>query len=768
LQIHKTIVIFFTLESGTGKNIIALRIRIEGLVQGVGFRPFVYRLAQQYGLHGWVVNGTDGVTVKVEGSAINMHSFVEDIRFKAPVVAQIEEISVDQDIPEGLQGFSILESRDLTDETSEISPDIAVCPECITDLKVQPHRIGFPFINCTNCGPRFSIIRDFPYDRAKTTMAPFEMCAKCSDEYSDIMNRRFHAQPVACNDCGPHYTMHTGNRVITDLRQLLDQAVQLIEAGQIIALKGTGGFHLLCNAHDEKAVDRLRKLKKHEGKPFAVMFRDMASLKQYTAVSEEEETSLVSWRRPIVILKNIHPLASGIALGLDTVGAFLPYMPMHYLLFEKLGISALVLTSGNIAEEPIIIANDDAITTFMGITDAVITYNRDIYNRNDDSVVRIIAGKERVQRRSRGYVPAPVKLAFDVDGILATGAELSNCFCLGKGNRAYLSQHIGDLKNHETLAFYEETQARFQQIFRVRPALIAADLHPDYLSTRFARKTGLETVLVQHHHAHIASCMAENGIDEPVIGLAFDGTGYGTDGNTWGSEFMVCDYHDFTRYTHFAYMPMPGGDRAAEEPWRMGVSLLWQTFGEEMPDLDLPLLRSVNRSKIRMVSEAIEKGINCPFSSGAGRLFDAVAAITGICVNALFHAEAPMRLESAVKPGIQESYSFKLTDTISFLPAIRQICTDLSNGMDIGIISAKFHNALIEASLQAVKSIGQKTGIQKVVLSGGTFQNKYLLETLETKLLKNNFTVFTHSKVPCNDGGIALGQMAVAGRRRDE
>jgi hydrogenase maturation protein HypF len=748
------------------QHIIALNINIKGLVQGVGFRPFVYRLAQQYGLHGWVVNGTDGVMLKVEGTAAGMPSFVEDLRFKAPVVSQIEEISIDNDIPEGLQEFTILASQDLTNETSEISPDIAVCPDCIADLKNQLHRIGYPFINCTNCGPRFSIIQDFPYDRAKTTMAPFNMCGKCRDEYSDIMDRRFHAQPLACNNCGPHYSMHAGNKLLTDFQQIMDHTGKMIETGKILALKGIGGFHLMCSALDEGAVNRLRKLKKHEGKPFAVMFRDLASLKQFATVSEVEEYTLLSWRRPIVILKNIRSLASGVTLGLDTIGAFLPYMPIHYLLFEKLTIPAFVLTSGNIADEPIIIANNAAIATFSGKVDAVITYNREIFNRNDDSVVRLMAGKERIQRRSRGYVPAPVKLAFNADGILATGAELSNCFCLGKGNRAYLSQHIGDLKNQETFAFYEETQARFQQLFRVKPELVAADLHPDYLSTRFAQKSGLKTVWVQHHHAHIASCMAENGIDEPVIGLAFDGIGYGTDGHIWGSEFMVCDYEDFERHNHFTYMPMPGGDRASEEPWRMAISLLWQSYGREFFDLDLPFLKMIDRTKIKIVAEAIEKGINCPLTSGAGRLFDAVAAITGICTEALFHAEAPMRLESAIKPGIQEAYNYTITDTISFLPAIRQTCTDLSGGMEVGIIAAKFHNTIVEASLQAVKIIGQKTGIQKIVLSGGTFQNKYLLETLETTLLKNNFAVYTHCKVPCNDGGLALGQLAVAARKK--
>jgi hydrogenase maturation protein HypF len=383
-------------------------------------------------------------------------------------------------------------------------------------------------------------------------------------------------------------------------------------------------------------------------------------------------------------------------------------------------------------------------------------------------VIRIINNKERIQRRSRGYVPAPVKLAFEVDEILSVGAELSNCFCLGKGNRAYLSQHIGDLKNRETYSFFEETLSRFEQIFRVKPGLIAADMHPDYLSSRFARKSGLELIPVQHHHAHIASCMAENGIDEPVIGIAFDGTGYGTDGHIWGSEFMVCDYDHFERITHFAYMPVPGGDRVSEEPWRMGLALLWQVFGNRLFDLDLPLLHMVDQLKLKKVAEAIEKGINCPLSSGAGRLFDAIAAITGLCVNARFHAEAPMRLESAIRQGIQGTYGYEFGDAISFLPAIRQICADLSAGVNAGEIAAKFHNTIAESSLQAAIGIRNKTGIQKIMLSGGTFQNKYLAEMLETRLLKNNFAVYTHSKVPCNDGGLALGQLAIASRKRDK
>ncbi|MFO7370735.1 MAG: carbamoyltransferase HypF [Bacteroidales bacterium] len=746
------------------ENIIALQIRIEGLVQGVGFRPFVYRLAQQYGLHGWVANTTGGVSIKVEGLMGHMACFVEDLRYKAPAVSVIEEINVQNDVPEGLGEFSILDSLDLSDETSEISPDIAVCPGCIEDMKLQPHRIMYPFINCTNCGPRFSIIKDFPYDRAKTTMAPFEMCTKCREEYSEISDRRFHAQPVACKNCGPHYSMHYANETYTDLHNLIRKTCDLIEEGAIIAIKGIGGFHLMCDALNQDAVNRLRKVKIREGKPFAVMFRDIGVIKEYAEVSAVEEQALESWRRPVVILRSNNTPSPGISLNLNTLGAFLPYMPIHYLLFEKLHTPAVVLTSGNLSDEPILIDNLAAIETLSEKVDTLITHNREIYNRNDDSVVRVITEKESLFRRSRGYAPAPVRLGFQVDGILAAGAELSNCFCLGKDNRAYMSQHIGDLKNQETFEFFEETIKRYQQLFRVKARIVAADLHPDYLSTRFALQSGLPVIQVQHHHAHIASCMAENSIHEPVIGMAFDGTGYGTDGHIWGGEFLVCEYARFERFAHFEYMPLPGGDRVAGEPWRMGLSLLRMAYGKNFPDLDIPLLKQVDPVVLKKVDEALEKGINCPLSSGAGRLFDAVAALAGLCLNSGFHAEAPMRLESVIRQGVSGIYDFIEGKEISFLPAIRQICGDLGTGIDAGTIAAKFHNTVAEASLHTAIGIRKETGISKVALSGGTFQNKYLSELLEEKLLLNNFIVFTHSRVPCNDGGLALGQIAIAAK----
>ncbi len=684
----------------------------------------------------------------------------------APVVSQIDEIRVDKAEIEGLNDFVILASQDNSEETSEISPDIAVCAECLADMKTQPNRINYPFINCTHCGPRFTIIKDFPYDRKKTTMAPFDMCDHCREEYINIMDRRFHAQPVACNQCGPVYTLYSGDKVIRDFTEILTLACSVIKNGGILAVKGTGGFHLMCDARNESSVSRLRLSKKREGKPFAVMFRDIESIKDFTHVSEEEEKALLSWRRPIVILNTANQPSYSISSGLNTMGVFLPYMPWHYLFFEQSGLDAIVLTSGNLAGEPIIINNLKALELMPSVADGVLTYNREIYNRTDDSVVRIMGGRERIIRRSRGFVPAAVNVHLDVSGILATGAELSNSFCLGKGKRAYLSQYIGDLKNRETMDFFEETVNLFLKLFRSKPLLVAADLHPDYLSTRYARSMGIELMQIQHHHAHIASCMAENGLDEPVIGLAFDGTGYGDDGNTWGSEFLVCDYKGYVRRNHFAYMPMPGGDRAAEEPWRMGLSLLYQSFGDHLYDLDIPFIRSIDQKKARLITGAISKNINAPLSSGAGRLFDAIAGITGICTDSLFHAEAPMKLESAIRDDIGGFYDIDDTNGISFLPAIQQVCADLAQGVSPGIISARFHNTVVEATFREAEKIRRETGIKKIVLSGGTFQNKYLFESLETKLRKNNFVTFSHEKTPCNDGGLALGQLVIAAAKR--
>jgi hydrogenase maturation protein HypF len=747
---------------------VALRIRVRGRVQGVGFRPFVYRLAKRHCISGWIMNQTDAVVIKIEGEAGPLQIFLDNLRKQAPVAAQIDEITVDNDLPENLQDFQILASQDLSDDTTEISPDIAVCAECLDDLRQQPTRLNYPFINCTNCGPRFSIISDFPYDRDKTTMNTFNMCSTCRGEYEDISDRRFHAQPIACNICGPVYTLHDGKRKKADFSVILTVLAQLIRDGKIIAVKGLGGFHFMCDALNDGAVNRLRVAKKREGKPFAVMFRNLLSVRQYAIVSEQEAAVLESWIRPIVLLESKEKMPAGICLGLSTLGAFLPYMPFHHLLFEKLDTDAIVMTSGNFAEEPIVIDNDIAIRTLSVAADAVLTYNRDIFNRTDDSVTRVIGGTDRVTRRSRGYVPTPVRVSMNVDGILATGAELSNCFCIGKGNHAILSQHIGDLKNAETYDFFTETVDRFKKLYRINPSLLAMDLHPDYLSTRYGLEQEIAFISVQHHHAHIAACLAEYGLDEPVIGVCFDGTGYGADGNIWGSEFMIAGLDDFSRYAHFDYMQLPGGDKVSTETWRTGLSLLYKAYGRDLTDLDLPFIRSLDWMVIRSVTEALEKSINTPLSSGCGRLFDGIAAITGLCTHASFHAEAPMRLESVVARGIKDRYELETGNGLSFNTAIRQIVQDLQQKTPVPVISARFHNSIIWVIFETVRKMSHGTGISKVVLTGGSFQNKYLTEGVVSLLNGAGFEPLLARAVPCNDGGIALGQLMVAARKREK
>lgn len=747
-------------------DIRAVKIEVEGLVQGVGFRPFVYRLARQYNCNGYVLNKTDGVLIKIEGIKKNTDKFSKELRTNYPAAALIENINIKNDNIENLDDFKILDSKDLSDEISQISPDIAVCDDCIADIKDQPHRLDFPFINCTNCGPRFTIIKDFPYDREKTTMQVFRMCDKCKKEYNDVSDRRFHAQPVACNDCGPEYQMHLNNNIVNDFEEILDILVNYIRDGKIVAIKGMGGFHIMCDAQNEKAVKRLRSSKHREGKPFAVMFSDIGKIREYAEVSADEENSLLSWHRPIVLLRAKKELAFSVCNGFNTIGAFLPYMPIHYLFFDKSQISAIVLTSGNFYEEPIIIDNDQAINQLFNIADAVLTYNRDIYNRTDDSVVKIINNNECVFRRSRGYAPHPVYLNLNIDGILATGAELVNCFCVGKGNQAILSQHIGDLKNYETYEFYTETIEKFFRLFRVNPSLVVSDMHPDYLSTKYAEDLKIEHIKVQHHHAHIASCMVENKLDEPVIGVSFDGTGYGSDGNIWGSEFLIADLKDFERYTHFDYIELPGGDKAVEEPWRTAISYLYKYFKKDFLNLKLPFLENSDKKKTNMILSAIDKKINCPLTSGAGRLFDAVAAITGICKISGFHAEAPMRLESIVADNIEDCYDFEINKTISFRNLFKELVVDIKEGVSKSIISAKFHNTIIYVIFEAVTEIRKETGIKKIALSGGTFQNKFILERLRPLLLNEKFEVYTQTGIPCNDGGIALGQLAIAAKRR--
>ena len=598
-------------------------------------------------------------------------------------------------------------------------------------------------------------------------MAPFIMCPTCQKEYEDILDRRFHAQPVACTTCGPKYELISEHGSIKNLNDILQNVKTLLQQGKILAVKGIGGFQMACDARNEEAVKRLREMKNREGKPFAVMFANIEELKKYTHLYPEEEKSVLSWRRPIVIVQEKKKLAHSVSVGFKTIGAMLPYMPFHYLLFEKLEIPAIILTSGNISDEPIVIDNDEASKTLSQISDAVLIYNRDIYNRTDDSVAFVVNQKERMIRRSRGYSPEPVNLDLNVDGIFAAGAELVNCFCIGKGNQAIMSQHIGDLKNLETLEFYSESFTRFKNLFRVKPEIAVYDKHPDYLSTRFAKDLSVKKIEVQHHHAHITSCMAEHGLDEKVIGVSFDGTGYGDDGNIWGGEFFICDLSDYKRYSHFEYIPLPGGDKVTKEPWRTGISYLYKYYGRDFLKFDLPFLKEINNEKVNIIIQAIEKNINCPLSSSSGRLFDAVAAITNVCTVSKFHAEAPMRLESISHPGIEYAYPFDFGKVVSFESTIKEIVEDLIENIDVSEISAKFHNTVINVIFAVASQIRKESGINKIVLSGGTFQNRYILSRIEQILEKENFEVYSQLKIPSNDGGIALGQLVIAAKKRE-
>ncbi|GAB4310949.1 MAG: carbamoyltransferase HypF [Bacteroidales bacterium] len=750
------------------KERVAERIRIRGLVQGVGFRPFIYRWALQCGLSGTVENRNDGVVVYAEGTKEALEKFVGGLPDEAPAASHIRSVEREKAEVQGFDGFSIVPSTNRSDEVTEVSPDIAVCDECLRDMKSQPHRLGYPLINCTHCGPRFSIIRELPYDRDKTTMQPFEMCPQCRKEYTDVLDRRFHAQPVACNHCGPVYTLVTEDGTVTGMDQILEKTASLIHQGKIIALKGVGGYQLVCDATRDDVVDTLRSRKYREGKPLAVMFRDLKTIEKYCILYPEEKKWLTSWRRPIVILYERTRLAAGVSMGFPTIGALLPYMPVHYLLFERLRTDALVFTSGNISEEPIITGDAEAMSGLTSVADAVLYYNREIYNRVDDSVGFVVDGKFSLIRRSRGFAPQPVPVSRNVEGVIATGAELVNCFAVGKGSDVLMSQHIGDLKNAETLAFYQESFERYQNLFRVKPELVAVDMHPDYLSTRFGRELGIRTTEVQHHHAHIVSAMAEYGLDEEVIGVSLDGTGLGEDGNIWGGEFLISSLTDYVRACHFEYISLPGGDKVTYEPWRTALSVLYSVYGKDLFNLKIPFTEKLDPEKSGLLFQAIDRKINAPLSSSAGRLFDAAAALLDICRVSRFHAEAPMRLEAAANPVESGSYPFDFDSVVSFKPAFAAMVEELAEGAPVSDIAARFHNTVVNAIFAVVSSLHRTSGLRKVVLSGGVFQNRIVLSRTTRILEKNGFEVMTNRQVPANDGGIALGQLVIAAARRNK
>jgi len=739
------------------------------LVQGVGFRPFICRMAAKHGLFGEVDNRTDGVSVIVQGDIKTIDRFSNDILNNAPPASQIKSIEINATQFSGYDSFKITVSKTIDNQITEVSPDIAVCHDCLEDMEKDPERIDYAFINCTNCGPRFTIIEGLPYDRPKTTMKSFRMCGNCNSEYNDILDRRFHAQPIACNSCGPVYQYKDSVKRLNTITKILEEVSLQIASGKTVAIKGIGGYNLMCDALNNNAVSELRHNKHRDSKPFAVMFRDIAAARKYCYVDEAEEKEMKSWRRPILILKLKEILSAGVSNGLNTTGAMLPYMPVHYLIFKFIKTPVIVLTSGNISDEPIIIDDLMAEEQLMSITDSFLSNNRQIFNRTDDSVIRFIDHKKSLIRRSRGFVPRPVDLKCNVDGIIAVGAEQKNSFCIGKGSQALMSQYIGDMKNPAIYNFFNETIDRFSFLFRFKPEFIACDLHPDYLSTQYAEhlenELNIPLIRIQHHHAHIASCMAEYGLDEEVIGISLDGTGFGTDENIWGGEFFIADLKGFRRFSHFDYIPMPGGEKAIDEPWRMAFSYIYKYFGDSFDYESVPLFNSIDNQKFLLVKEMIVKKLNSPMTSGAGRLFDAVSAILGLCPVATFESEAPMRLESTIDDVTNDLYPFRATKTIVFADTIKAILEDLYK-QKISVISAKFHNTVAQVILEVSKQIRKDTSLKKVILSGGVFQNKYLLEKSTYLLNRNGFKVFTNHLVPANDGGISLGQLVIASNLR--
>jgi hydrogenase maturation protein HypF len=753
----------------------AVRIHITGVVQGVGFRPFVYNLATRLGLSGWVLNSSSGVEIEAAGPAAALEEFVQKLSAEAPPLARIERVTVEAiAVPAGLTPgqFAIRHSAGRPGDTLPISPDVALCDDCRRELfDPADRRYRYPFINCTNCGPRFTIIRDIPYDRPNTTMAAFRMCPDCQAEYDDPGNRRFHAQPNACPACGPQVTFHSSRITPHPSRaeKALQEARAALVGGQILAIKGLGGFHLACDATNDAVVATLRERKGRVDKPFALMSFDLEAVKRYCEVNAEEEAFLTSRERPIVLLKPrpAGPISPLVAPGNPCLGVMLPYTPLHYLLLEPApGFPlALVMTSGNYSEEPIATDNAEALERLANLADAFLLHDRDIHARCDDSVTRVFAGAELPIRRSRGYAPYPVHLPFTVRPALAVGGELKNTFCLTRERYAFLSQHIGDMENYETLRFLEQMVGQLERTFRIQPELVACDMHPSYLSTRFAQEmaaaAGLPLVQVQHHHAHIAACLAENGHrgERPAIGVAFDGTGYGTDGAIWGGEFLVADYASFHRAVHLKYVPLPGGDAAIRRPYRVALAYLWAAG---LPwEEGLPPVRAAAPAERSVLARQMERGLNTVPTSSMGRLFDAVAALAGVRQEVNYEAQAAMELEGTTDPGETGAYEFALDTAIDPAPVIRAVVADVRAGVSAGRISARFHNGLARMVSTVCERLRAETGLEEVVLSGGVFQNVTLLGKVLPLLQEAGFRVYTHRLVPPNDAGVALGQAII-------
>lgn len=750
------------------------QIDVTGIVQGVGFRPYVYRLAVERNLAGTVTNTSAGVTIEIEGAAEAVEEFVERLPATAPPLSRITQVRVREVPCIGDREFRILASRRGARVQTLISPDVATCPDCLREmLDPNDRRYRYPFINCTNCGPRFTIVRDIPYDRPLTSMAVFPMCPACQAEYDDPLNRRFHAQPNACWECGPHVELwdRKGNKITT--KDPVETAASLLAAGLVVAVKGLGGFHLAVDATNATAVALLRERKRRVEKPFAVMVPAMEVARQICEVDEAAERTLQLCQRPIALLprKRLNAVAENVAPRNRNLGVFLPYTPVHHLLFAEGGFDALVMTSGNLSEEPIAIDNQEAVSRLSGLADGFLVHNREILLRCDDSVVRVLDGETHQLRRSRGFVPVPVFLGEEVESVLAVGGELKNMICLTKGKHAFLSQHVGDLENLASHGFFEEAVEHLERILEIEPRVIAHDLHPDYFSTQWALKQKLPVVEVQHHHAHIASCMAENHLDGAVIGFALDGTGYGADGHIWGGEVLVAGYRSFERVAHFDYVPLPGGEAAVREPWRMAVSYLFHHFGDGFWQFKVPFVRSLDHAKTDVLLRMMGRNVNSPLTSSCGRLFDAVAALVGVRSKVNYEAQAAIELEMAIAEEIdRDGYPIDLVWSgdgciLGTKPMFAAILNDLSQETPVSVISQRFHNGLVEAFCKVASEIRERTSLDRVCLSGGTFHNGYLLSHLTKDLQGAGFEVYAQKEVPAGDGGLSLGQALVAHHR---
>jgi len=778
----------------TRQSLKLASISVRGIVQGVGFRPFVYGLAVKHNLKGWVYNTSEDVKIEVEGGAQNIEQFVRELETKAPPLAHIEDITIEYYPPRGYKGFKIRQSQAQKGKYQLISPDISTCQACLSELlNPEDRRYSYPFTNCTNCGPRFTIIEDMPYDRLKTTMRRFQMCPQCQAEYDNPLNRRFHAQPNACPECGPRVELVDNRGIPINGQNPLASASKFLKEGKIMAIKGLGGFLLACDATNDTAVKTLRQRKKRSSKPFAVMVTDMEEVKKHCYVSTEEEKLLASPQSPIVLMRwrEDSSVSREVAPNLRFLGVMLPYTPLHHILLRDTSLP-LVMTSGNLSEEPIARDNDEALRRLSGIADYFLIHNRDIYSRYDDSVAIVERGTTQLIRRARSYAPYPIHLLFNARQVLGCGAEEKNTFCLTKDNYAFLSQHIGDMENMETLEHFDSTISLYKRLFHIEPDIVAHDLHPDYLATKYAQelgKSGMKLIPVQHHHAHIVSCMADNGLDSPVIGVALDGTGLGVDENIWGGEFLVADYRKFRRVGHLEYLPLPGGDAAVKRPYRTAIGYILTLLGKGA--LDAVIASEVKQSRpasigqvseveIEVIKRQLERKINSPLTSSMGRLFDAISALLGIRGEIDYEGQAAVELEMVAYSSViakrisgeaishaQESYPYRIVEDqgmriVRLRDLLSAVVEDLHQGISKGRISVKFHNTLAKMINEMCQLIADETGVTQVALSGGVFQNRLLSRKTVSLLESSCFRVFTHRQVPCNDGGISLGQAVIA------